>query len=77
MKKLDFIQETMSTRKPKQKKIRLERENREKRYNWIAISFEKIIRWECSFYEQYLYDMASIETTSSVLGWDCPYASPI
>jgi len=51
MKKLDLIQEIMSTRKPRQKKIRLKREKRKKRYNWIAISFEEIIRWECNFYE--------------------------
>ena len=69
MKKPGLMQETMSTRKPRQKKLGLEGE---KRYDWIAISFEETIHWEYSFYEQCLYDMASIETTSSVLGWDCP-----
>ena len=43
-----------------------------KRYNWIAISFEETNHQECSFQEYCLYDMANIETTSSVLGWDCP-----
>ena len=43
-----------------------------KRYDWITTSFEETIHCECSFYEQCLYDMANIETTSSVLGWNCP-----
>ena len=51
------------------------REKREKKYDWIAIYFEETIHQRCSFYEQCLYDMASIETTNSVLGWDCPYAT--
>ena len=69
MKKSGLMQETMSTRKPRQKKLGLEGE---KRYDWIAISFEETIHQECSFQEYCLYDMANIETTSSVLGWNCP-----
>ena len=48
------------------------REKRERKYDWIAIYFEETIHWRCSFYEQCLYDMVSIKTTSSVLGWNCP-----
>ena len=48
MKKPGLMQETMSTRKPRQKKLGLEGE---KRYDWIAISFEETIHWEYNFYE--------------------------
>ena len=41
MKKLCLIRKTMSPQKSKQKKRRLGREKREKRYDWIAIYFEK------------------------------------
>ena len=44
------MQETMSTRKPRQKKRGLERNRREKRYNWIVIYFEETIHWRYSFY---------------------------
>ena len=43
MKKLDLMQETMYTRKPRQKERTLERNRREKRYDWIAIYFEETI----------------------------------
>ena len=66
------MQETISTRKPRQMNRGLKGEKREKRYNWIAISFEETIHWEYNFYEQCLYDMVNIEITSSVLRWDCP-----
>ena len=45
------MQETMSTRKPRQKKRGLERNRREKRYYWISIYFEETIHWRYSFYE--------------------------
>ena len=48
MKKPDLMQETMSTRKPRQKKLGLEGEKKEKRYDQISISFEEIIHWGCS-----------------------------
>ena len=41
-KKPDLIQETMSIRKPRQKDRGLERNRREKWYDWIAIYFEKL-----------------------------------
>ena len=64
------MQETMTTRKSRQKERRLERNRREMRYDWIAIYFEETISWRYSFYEQCLYDMAIIETTSGFLGCD-------
>ena len=67
MKKPGLMQEIMSTRKPRQKKRGLEKNRRENRYGWIAIYFEKTIHWRYSFYEQCLYDMTSIETTSGFL----------
>ena len=55
------------------KKRGLERNRREKIYDWIAIYFEETIHWRYSFYEQCLYDMATIEITSGFLGcWDWP-----
>ena len=72
MKKPDLMQETMSTRKLRQKERGLERNRREKRYDWIAIYFEETIHWRYSFYQQCLYNMASIETTNGFLGWDWP-----
>ena len=47
-KKLGLMQETMSTRKPGQKERGLERNRREKRYNWITIYFEETIHWRYS-----------------------------
>jgi hypothetical protein len=52
--------------KTKIKEERTGGEKREKRYDWIVIYFEETMHWECIF----LCDIASIETTSSVLGWD-------
>ena len=49
-KKLGLMLETMSTRKSRQKERGLERNRREKRYNWIAIYFEETIHWRYSFY---------------------------
>jgi len=43
MKKPGLMQEIMSTRKPKQNERGLERNRREKRYDWIAIYFEETI----------------------------------
>ena len=54
------------------KKRELERNRREKRYDWITIYFEETIHWRYSFYEYCLYDMVSIETASGFLGWDWP-----
>ena len=70
MKKLDLMQETMSTRKPRQKERTLERNRREKRYDWIAIYFEENIHWKYSFHEEYLYNMINIETNSGFLDCD-------
>jgi len=39
------MQKTMSIRKPRQKERGLERNRRERRYNWISIYFEEIISW--------------------------------
>ena len=44
------MQETMSTQKLRQMKRGLEGKKREKRYNWIAIYYEKITYWRYSFY---------------------------
>ena len=41
----------MYTRKPRQKERGLERNRREKRYDWIAIYFEETIHWRYNFYE--------------------------
>jgi len=38
MKKPCLIQETISTQKPRQKKRGLDREKREKRYDWMVVS---------------------------------------
>ena len=45
------MQEIMSTRKPRQKERELERNMREKRYDWIVIIFEETINWRYSLYE--------------------------
>ena len=50
-KKLGLMLETMFTRKPRQKERGLERNRREKRYDWIAIYFEETIHWRYNFYE--------------------------
>ena len=50
-KKLGLMLETMSTRKPRQKERGLERDKREKRYDYIATYFEETIHWGYSFYE--------------------------
>ena len=69
MKKRGLMQEIISTRNQDKRRGGW-RDKREKKYDWIAIYFEEIIYWGCSFYEQCLYDMASIKTTSSVLSWN-------
>ena len=51
MKKSDLMQEIMSTRKPRQKKRGLERNRKEKIYDWITIYFEETIYWRYIFYE--------------------------
>ena len=43
MKKSGLMQKIMFTQKPRQKKIGLEGEKREKSYNWIAIYYEEIM----------------------------------
>ena len=48
MKKPDLMQETVSTRKPRQKKRLLEGEKRENRYDQISIYFEETIYWKLS-----------------------------
>ena len=51
MKKPGVMQEIMSTRKSRQKERGLERNRREKRYDWISIYFEETIHWRYNFYE--------------------------
>jgi len=46
---------------------RKEREDR-----GLIIYFEETIRWNIVSMGSVYYDIACIETTSSVLGWDCP-----
>ena len=43
MKKPDLMQETIIYTRTRQKKIGLEEEKREERYNWIKISFKETI----------------------------------
>ena len=64
------MQETMSTQK--QDKKREDWRGIRERRDMIGqqLILEKTIHWGYSFYEQCLYDMASIETTNGVLCWD-------
>ena len=66
MKKPDLMQETMSTRKPRQKGEGI---GGEERRHMIGYQFilKKPSIWGYNFYGQCPYEMASIETTSGVL----------
>jgi len=47
MKKPCLIQEIISTQKPRQKKRGLDREKREKRYDWMVVSMSSVyMTWQ-------------------------------
>ena len=51
MKKPGLIQKKTCLRENQDKRRGDWREKREKEYDWIAIYFEEIIHWACSFYK--------------------------